>query len=241
MDRIAEASPRLRARLAGVFYLTTGGTAFAEFVRDRVFVPGDAAGTGHNILASESLYRWGFAADLLGLASYVVVTLLLYGLLKPVNKSLSLLAAFFSLMGIAVQAVSSLGHFAPLLLLGGAHYLAAFDAAQLQAMALVSLKLHALGFNVGLVFFGFYCTLLGYLIFGSTFFPRTIGVMMAIAGFGYLTNSFLIFLAPALASQLPPFIFVTGLGELALMLWLLVMGVDVAKWEAKANRLASQH
>jgi hypothetical protein len=153
MDRSVEASPRLRARFAGAFYLTTGGTAFGEFVREKVYVPGDAAATAHNSLASESLYRWGFAADLLGCASYVVVTVLLYGLLKPVNKSLSLLAAFFSLIGIAVQAVSSVGQFAPLLILGGAHYLAAFDAAQLQSMALVSLKLHALGFNVGLVFF----------------------------------------------------------------------------------------
>lgn len=195
-DRFARTAPRLRARIAGVFYVLTGGTAFAEIVRANLVVYGDAAATAHNILASEPLYRWGFAADLIGVAGYLVTTVILYGLLKPVNRSLALLEAFFSLLGIATQAVSALGHFAPLVLLRGGHEWAAFDAGQLQALALMSLQFHRLGFDVALVFFGFSCALLGYLIFESTFFPRALGVLTAIAGLSLPTNSFATFLSP---------------------------------------------
>jgi hypothetical protein len=227
------ASPRLRARVAGAFYLVTAVcTGFSELARDKVTVRGDAAATAHNILASEQMYRLGFATDILGVAGYVVVTLLLYDLLKPVNAALARLAVFFSLISIVIQAISDVGHVAPLLLLGDTHYLSVFNANQLQAMSLMALQLHLQGFLISLVFFGFYCVVVGYLVFKSTFFPRTLGVLMAIAGLGYLANSFLKLLAPTLANTLPDFIFITGLGELAFMLWLLVFGLDATKWEA---------
>ena len=234
---MAGVSPVLRARLAGVFYVLTGGTAFAVLVRGKVIVGGDAAATAHNILAAEGLYRLGLAADIVGVASYAVVTVLLYGLLRPVNPSLALLAAFFSLVGVATQAVSSVADFVPLIVLGGAHYLAVFDAGQLQAVALTSLQIHGVGFGVALVFFGFYCALLGYLIFASSFFPRILGVLVSIAGLALLTNSFTTFLAPEFAHAVAPVMLgLDGLGELSLMLWLLVIGVNGAKWEATASR-----
>ncbi len=225
------------ARFAGFFYLlTTVAGIFAELVvRGNVIVSGDAVATARNILASESLYRLGFVADIVGGAAYTVVTLLLYELLKPVNRSLSLLAAFFSLVGIAIGGLAALGHLAPLFLLKGAHYLAAFDTAQLQALALLALKLHAQGYLICLVFFGVYEALLGYLIFRSTFLPRWLGVLVAIAGLAFVTNSFMSFLAPALENVLGSYILaLDGIGELALMLWLLVMGVNVQKWNERA-------
>ena len=234
---MTETSPRPKARLAGVFYLLTGGTAFAEVVRSSVVMHDDAAATAHNIVASEPLYRVAFAADICGIASYLIVTLLLYALLKPVSRSISLLAASIGLVGVATQTFASLWYLAPLLLLGGEHYLAAFGAAQLQAMTLLSLHLYTQAFNIALVFFGLYCASLGYLIFRSTFLPRILGVLMTLAGLGLLTNSFLAFLAPGVASALTPLTLgLDGIGELALMLWLLIVGVNVQKRQEQANR-----
>jgi hypothetical protein len=230
--------PQLLARLAGLSYLVTILTGlFAEIVvRGNLVVSGDPAATARNIMASEGLYRLGFAADLIGGAAYLVVTLLLYELLKPVNKALSLLAAFFSLVGIAIGGLASLAHIAPLLFLGGASYLSAFDARQLQALAYLAIRLHTQGYLIALVFFGFYEVLLGYLIFKSTFLPRTLGVLVGIAGFAFLINSFALFLAPPVGSALNnSMLILDAVGEFSLMLWLLIRGVDAPKWEAAAH------
>jgi len=114
MERWAEASPRLKARAAGFFWLMTILTgAFGMVAGGRQIVPGDAAATASNILAHQALFRWGFTADLVGVFCYIAVTLLVYELLKPVSRSLSLLAAFFSLVGCAVGALGCLLQRAP--------------------------------------------------------------------------------------------------------------------------------
>jgi hypothetical protein len=146
-----------------------------------------------------------------------------------------LLAAFFSLVGLAVLAVNSINHLAPLIFLGGAQYLSAFEVDQLQALALMSLRMHARGYAVGGVFFGIYMLLLGRLIFRSGYLPRMPGVLMALGGLSFLTNSFAIFLLPALVARLPDIGMLGGIAELALSLWLMVMGVNVPKWEEKAG------
>ncbi|MBV8529972.1 MAG: DUF4386 domain-containing protein [Candidatus Eremiobacteraeota bacterium] len=232
----APTSPQRMARTAGLFYLITVLTGlFAEIaVRGNLIVSGDAAATARNILASEGLWRLGFAADLIGGAAYTVVTLLLYELMKPVSKSLSLLAAFFSLVGIAIGGGAALAHLAPLLLLKAA-YMTAFTTAQLQAMALFALRLHANGYLVALVFFALYEIVLGYLIFASSFFPRVLGVLVALGGLAFFVNSFALFLAPAVGNALNSYLLaLDGLGEISLTLWLLVMGVNAPKWNARA-------
>jgi hypothetical protein len=177
-ERIAEVSPRLKARIAGVFYLlniVTGALA--------LFVSG----------------RLGIAANLIAAACYIAVTLLFYDIFKPVNRGLSLLAAFFSLVGCAIGALNPF-HLAP------SHI-------------------------NNLVFFGFYCLLIGYLIFRSTFLPRILGVLMAFGGLGWLT-----FLSPPLANYLSPYNLAPGiLGEGALTLWLLAMGVDEHRWNEQSS------
>ncbi len=224
----------LKARLAGAFYLLTGGTAYAEFVRSTLVVHDDASKTAYNILSAEPVYRFAIAADLGGIASYLTVTLLLYVLLKPVDRNVSLFAAFFGLVGVATQSVASIAYFAPLLLLGGERYLTAFDSEQLKAMALLSLHLYTQAFNIALVFFGFYNVVLGYLIFQSSYFPRILGVLVALAGLGLLINSFATLLSPAVAHTLMPITLgLDAIGELSLMLWLIVMGVNVLKWEER--------
>jgi hypothetical protein len=236
-QRIAEASPQLKARIAGAFYLITiiMGVFAEVFVRGSLAVRDDAAATATNILAHEQLYRFGLAADLIMLVCYVAVTLLFYDLFKPVGRSLSLLSAFFSLVGIAVLAFNCLNHLAPLIFLGDSHYLSAFEPNQLQALTLASLRMHARGYSISGVFFGIYMLLLGYLIFRSSFLPRILGVLMAIGGFSFLTHSFAIFLAPALLSRLPDIGMLGGIAELALCLWLIAMGVNVQKWKEKAS------
>lgn len=230
-------SPLRLARTAGVFYVVTIlGGLFAEiFVRGKMIVPNDAAATAQNILASETLFRLGFAADLVGGAAYVVVTLLLYELLKPVNRPVALLSVLFSLVGSAIGAAAAVAHIAPLLLLKGAAYLNVFSGAQLQAMGLFLLKLHQQGLLVALIFFGCYCLLLGWLIFNSTFMPRAVGVLIAISGAALLANSFGLFIAPPFGNAVNTYVLaLDGLGEIALTVWLLVKGVNSAKWEAVA-------
>jgi len=206
---------------------------FAEVSRDRLVVPNDAAATATNLLAHASLLRLGFASDLIATACYIAVTAIFYGLFKPVNKSVSLLAAFFSLVGCALGAVSCLFHLAPLAVLGSdqSQYLNVFTVEQLQALALMFLKLRIQTANIGIVFFGFYCLLIGYLIFRSTFLPRILGAGMAFAGLGWLT-----FLSPPLANSMFPYILAPGaVGEGVLTLWLLAMGVNVQRWNEQAS------
>jgi hypothetical protein len=237
-DRPVEASPQIYARIAGLLYLIIiAGGLFAEvWVRERLVVSGDAAATARNILAHELLYRLGFAAGIVVCLCNIPLVLIFYDFFKLVNRSLALLAAFFILVATAIESVNLLNHFAPLILLGGRHYLNVFTAEQLQALAYVSLRLQSVGYNISLAFFGFYCLVTGYLIFRSTFLPRILGVLLAIAGLCYLTNSFANFLSPAFAAHLFPYILAPCfVAELSLCLWLLVIGVNVPKWQEKAS------
>ena len=219
IGRMAEASPRFKARIAGVFYLLNilTGILAQAFVLGRLVVNGDAGVTAANILSHQPLYRLGLASALLCVASYIAVTALFYNLFEPVNRSLSLLAAFFSLAACTIQAFICLFLLAPLAVLGGAPYLSIFKVEQLRALALM--------------FLGFYCLLIGYLIFRSNFLPRILGMLMAMAGLCWLT-----FLSRPLADYVSPYILGLGiLGEGSLMLWLIVMGVNAQRWKEQAS------
>jgi Domain of unknown function (DUF4386) len=234
MERIAEVSPRSKARMAGAFQLLEALTAaFGEvIVLGRVVVAGNAAATAAHILGHERLFWLGFASALVGVVFHIAWALLMYELLKPVNRSVALLAAFVILVGCAIQAFTSLLYLAPLLILQGGSSLSAFTAEQLQALALMFLKLNAYSFNIDLVFFGLWCVLTGYLIFRSTFLPRILGVLLAISGLGYL-----IYLYPPLAYRLfLPYIAVaSAIGEIPLELWLIVMGLNTQRWKEQAS------
>jgi hypothetical protein len=233
MKQIHEASPRLKARITGVLYAITIITGiFAQgFVSERLVVSGDAAATATNILTHRSLFHLGFTVYLVEMACNVAITALFYDLLAPVSRSVSLLAAFLSLVGCAIKTFSRLFYIAPLFLLGGAHYLTVFNLEQLQALALLFLKVNEQGAGMGLAFFGFYGLLKGNLIFRSTFLPRVLGVLSALAGFGWLT-----FLSPTLGYRLFPYTALFGLlGAAALILWLLVFGVNEQRWKEQAR------
>ena len=229
IQRTTEASPR--PRIIGVVYLLYFLTAvLGEFFLRGLVASGDAAATANNLLTHQPLFRLGIATTTIATACYVAVTALFYELFKPVNRSLSLLAAFFSLVGCAIQAFGSVFQLAPLVVLGGGQYLSVLKAEQLRALALMFLELHAQAASICLVFFGFYCLLIGHLIFRSAFLPRILGVLMAFAGLGWLT-----FLSPPLAHHLSPYILAAGLGEVSLTLWLLVAGVNAQRWKEQAS------
>jgi hypothetical protein len=235
-DRIAEWSPRRIARICGLLYLVEiAAHGYGMLALSSLMVGDDAAATATHILASERVFRLGFTADVVGIAAYVGVTALLYVLLEPVSRRLSLFAAFFSLAGCAVFAANLVNHLAPLFLLGGAGHSTALGADQLQTLALISLKLYGQGFAISMVFFGCYCLSLGYLIWRSTFLPRLLGPLLALAGAGYLINSFTGFLSTTfLTHRLSVILLAPGTAEVVLCLWLLVVGVHAARWQQQA-------
>lgn len=235
---IAETSPLRYARLAGALYLfiIVAGIFNEAFVLDKLIVSGDATATVHNIRASELLYRIGFAGTIIMLACAVAVTILFYVLLRPVNRILALLATCFNLVSISVDLSSKLSLFTVLLLSGDAAYLQSFEPDQLHALAYVSLRVHSVGYNISLVFFGMNCLIWGYLLFKSGYFPKNLGVLLVICGFCYIVNSFAWFLVPAIAGGLFPAILLPCLvAEGSLCIWLMVKGVSLEKWKQRVG------
>jgi hypothetical protein len=236
-ERIAVASPRFLARIAGLLSLLTMLTGvFAQtYVSGRLVVEGDAAATAANIMTHKSWFQLGFAVYLVEMACQIAMTALFYELLKPAGRSVSLVAAFLGLAGCVIKTLARLFFIAPLFVLGGAHYLTVFSLDQLQALALFLLKVNDHGAGIALAFFGFSALLKGYLIVKSTFLPRILGVLSVLAGVGLLT-----FLSPTLGSRL--FLYVAALGLLGAVpqiLWLLVFGVNEQRWKEQAGAAAS--
>jgi hypothetical protein len=234
MEQITGASPRSLARMAGVCQLLEGTTAtFGQVtVLGTLVVSGNAAATAGNILARERLFWLGFASSVVGVLFHIAWALLLYDLFKPVNRRISLFAAFVILVGCAIQALTSVLYLAPMLILNAGNTFSAFTAQELQALAYVFVRLNGYAFNTYLVFFGLWCVLIGLLIFRSTFMPRLLGVLLAIAGLGWM-----MYLVPPLAIRLfiPYIAGASALGELPLLLWLLVVGVNAQRWREQAS------
>lgn len=233
-----EASPRVLARIGGVLYLIiiVVGLFGEAFVRGRLIVSGDATATAANIRSMESLWRFGIAAELFLLMCAVTSTWIVFVLLRPVSRDLAWLATFFNLVSIAVEAAIQLQLLAALFPLGNAGYLGAFTPEQLYATTYLSVKLHGYGFGVSLIFFGCVCLVWGYLIFKSGYLPKVLGALMQIAGVCYLTNSFVLLLAPDFADQIFPAILVPAfVGESSLCLWLIVKGVNEEKWKQRVS------
>jgi hypothetical protein len=221
-------SPKTKARLVGVLLLTTmvaGG--FAQgFIGGSLIVSGDATATATNIVTHEPLYRLGFAIYLIEMACQIAMTVLLYDLLKPVSKTGSALAAAFGLVGCTIKTLARLFFIAPVLVLGGAHYLSVFEPKQLQAAAFLSLRLNYMTETIAVVFFGLNAIGQGYLMFRSTFLPRVLGVLSAVGGLGWM-----IYLYEPLAARLESYIVGAGvIGALVLVLWLLIKGVNEERW-----------
>ena len=229
-------SPQVYARAAGLLYLSVivAGIVAQMFISDRFVVLSDAAATATNILTQPSVFQLGFTFYLIEMSSQIAMTGLMYLLLKPVSRSLALLALSFELAGCIIKTLGRLFYIAPLLVLVDNQSLSVFNVEQLQALALLLLKVNDQAAGMALAFFGFSTFLNGYLIFKSGFLPRFLGVISMVGGLGWLT-----FLYPSLGYQVAPYILLVGIvGGLSQILWLLIKGVNVEQWQQRALEAA---
>ena len=215
------------ARIAGLLYLlVVVFGAFAEVgVRASLIVPGDAATTAQNIMASASLFRIGFMSDLIMMTCYFFLAYTLYLVLKSANHDLSLLFVLLTLASVAIMSLNMLNQFAALLLLSGADYLIVFSVDQLQALAMLFLNLHKYGYFIAQIFFGLWLLPVGYIGFKSGYLPKLLSLMVILACFGHLIQYFQIFLFPDLEVITYPGLAVATIAELSLCFWLLIKGV----------------
>lgn len=234
---VKKTSPQFYARLAGVLYLGLALLApFANFfVLGRLVVPGDATATAKNIAANELLFRSGIVSFVVATLFDVGIAWALYVVLRPESKNLSLLAAWLRLAYAIVFAVAVQSLLSAAQVVSGVSYLSAFQTSQLDAQALQFIDAFNTTWDIALVAFGLHLILIGYLIFRSNFIPWIIGVLLVIAGFGYLIQSFATFLFPDFGINLS---LITGWGELIFTLWLLIRGVNVERWEKQARESA---
>jgi len=235
MPRPAEESgvlaPALQpsARAIGWVYLAYFVVALLPLVLGRgIVTPGNAAATAAGILAHEPAWRVTIALSLVGNLIYIALAALFYRLFAPVNRNISLLGASLALAGATVQIVALLLQLAPLVILKDP----LLPAAQGQAEALLSLRLYSASFSLSFVIFGLFDLAIGFLIYRSTFLPRAIGVLMMLAGAGWLT-----FLWSSLATPLMAIVYPMGaIAELVFMAWLITKGVDLQRWQEAAAR-----
>ena len=225
-------SAQTYARIAGVVFLiafVAGGFGEA-YAPSQLVVAGNAAATAHNVVTYDLLFRLGFVAYLGESITDLALTFLLYVLLRPVNANLALLAVLFRIMATATFAFAELFYFAPSLILGGAGYLKTFSPDQLHTLTLLSFNIYSAGGNLFNVHYGIASMILGYLTFRSGYIPRVLGALWVLGGIGFVIASLVWIFAPAAAS---PFLLPQILALVALGVWLLVRGVDGAKWNQR--------
>jgi hypothetical protein len=215
------------ARIAGSLYLVVavlGG--FAElYVRSRIVEPGNAAVTADNIRASATLFRLGFASDLVQATLFLFTAMALYLLLRHVDELVARAMVVIVGVSVAIICLNLLNQYVALQIALGD---ASAPAAGSDALAGLFADMHAAGYLIAQIFFGLWLLPLGYLVYRSGLFPRAIGVLLAIGCVGYLADTFVQFLAPGIAESVEPFVVApAALGELTLVVWLLVKGVRV--------------
>lgn len=222
MTTAIEKSMIRNARLTGLLYLIIifCGLFTEMFVRGTMIVQGDTLTTVSNIKAGEGMFRLGFVSDLIMVIADVGVAVLFYLLLKPVNNTLSMLAAIFRLIQATIIAINLINHFAVILLINGT------NVEFVQTQTMFYLDLHTYGYLISGIFFGLSCLVLGYLFSKSKLLPKTLGYIIAIGGAGYLVDCFTNFLVPQYAEITEMVVLFTAvIAELATCLWLLIKGV----------------
>lgn len=237
IDRHDGVSPQLYARIGGVLYLMIFALAFgAMALQSSLIVRGDAGATAAHIVAGSTQLRASVAAELVMFGCDIPLAVIFYVLLRPVDVNLSLLAAAWRFAEAVIGSLIVLLQFLPVIALSGAAYLKGLEPQQLQSLAYLSLKLYDYGFGIALIPFGLSCTLLGYLIFRSTYLPKTLGVLLVLAGIAYVINSFALFVAPGVSDATFIVLFVFALpAEVGLCLWLLIFGVNLQRWDEKTR------
>jgi hypothetical protein len=213
-------------RCAGLLYATASIPGFFAllYVPSKLIVHGNATATANNIAASETLFRLGIAADLMGQAMFIFVALALYELLKGVNQRHALQMLTLILVAIPIAFLNEVNAIAALAVVRGTDFVPLFDKPQRDALAMLFLKLHGAGFDVAGIFWGLWLFPLGLLSYKSRFIPRILGVLLMIGCFAYLANSFTSLVLPRYEAIVDKWISPLQAVEILFMLWLLIMG-----------------
>ena len=231
VKRIEDMSSATLAKIAGVGYLVIFFSGFFAnfFVLEGLIIPGDAVGTAGNIVADSGLFRWGFVSFVVMVTVDIVLAWVLYLLFLPVNRNLSLFAAWLRLVNGAVFAVALYHLFSVLRLSGGAASLGVFGAGEIPAHIMLSLTAFSDTWLIGLIFFALHLFMLGLMVVMSGLIPRALGVLLMIAAAGYLTDSFANILIQDYDAHKALFLMIVAvpgvIGELSFSLWLLIKGV----------------
>jgi hypothetical protein len=229
-------STTAKARLAGALYVVTSIPAWYSlmYVPSVIMVRGDAAATARNIETYQVIYRLGILGELASQIGFVFLVLVLYDLFRDVDRKYARLMVTLVAISVAFEFANCLNLVAPLILLGGASYLSAFTAAQLDALALVFLRLRATGLGIISLIWGLWLLPFGILVYKSGFFPKALGVMLVISCSAYVADGVSIIMSKTpLHVVSTASLAIGGLGELAIVAWMLFIG-------AKAPALTEQ-
>jgi hypothetical protein len=222
-------SLKKNARLAGLLYfgLIITGVFSIMYVSSQIIVQGDAIATAKNILAKEFLFRTGLINDLISNTIFVFLVLVLYRLLKQVNKNQAKLMVALVIVQIPVVFVMEAFSITSLMILKG-ELLKTFELSQRQDLAMLFLKINDYGIIALELFWGLWLIPFGHLVYKSRFIPRIFGIFLIIAGIAYIIDSFVTILYPGYSSYLnQPTLLLAALGELSITLWLLIKGVKI--------------
>ena len=219
-------STKKAARVAGLLYIVTCIPAPVSliYIPNTLIVPGNATATASKILANESMFRLGMAGELITSIAFIFAVLALYRLLQGVNKRHASLMVTLFAVSVPISCLNVLNEIAALILLRGADFLSVFTRPQLDALALVFLRLHSYGFVVAAIFWGLWLFPFGVLVYRSGFLPRILGVWLIINCFAYVIPSFTTFLLPQYRDVVTRIALPFLLGEAAIVLWLLIKG-----------------
>jgi len=222
-------SQRTAAKVAGFVYLIMHAIVVYVFfgIHIRLIVQNNAAETARNILAHERLFRIDIAGDVVYGAGFVVLLTALYVILKPVNRGLALLAAFWNLVYVLMWLIMTLNLFDALRLIRGADYLQALEAGRLQALAMLYLRTNFDSYYVGLLFGGLASTVCGYLWFKSRYIPRALAAFVVISSAFCVACTFVLYIFPNFDKIVGLGWFDTPMGifNIALSFWLLFKGL----------------
>ncbi|MGA8796280.1 MAG: DUF4386 domain-containing protein [Candidatus Cybelea sp.] len=217
-----------KARVAGLLYLavTVVGVFSLLYIPGLIYVPGDAAATSHNIASHESLFRANIFLEIWGATLEIFLVLALYRLLAVVDRSLAMVMLVLGLMDVPIFFANSLNDVGALLFARGADFLSAFGEPQREALAMLFLRLHHYGEVVNEVFWGLWLLPFGLLVYKSRFLPRLLGVWLMLNCFAYLAQNVTGILLPQYTAVVTSISMPLQFGELAIMLWLLVLGAN---------------
>ena len=234
MTNVITTNPNITARIAGFLYLLLIPLGFFGilYFPNTYYVSGDITSTIDNIVANEQAFRISVVCRIINPVVNLLLAVYLYKLLKPADKNIAIFMVVFIIIDTPVAILNELNNMMILILLNGEGYLSSFTSNQIKDSVSALIQLHEYGISMSTIFMGLWLLPMGYLIFKSDFLPKIIGVFLIIASVGYVADFFKFYLYHDLGIVFSEFTF---LGEIMIMFWLLVKGVNVEEWHKQVQ------